>query len=98
MWAADPLHGGIGFVSSFGRIRQGMMPHFYFHQTSIHRQICDDHAKELGTLNDACDQAQRFIHNVMLRSSFLSHFERLSSIRVLVAQVVRLPPADRLVP
>jgi Domain of unknown function (DUF6894) len=42
-----------------------VMPRFYFHLVSVDRQITDDHGKELSTLNEAYDHAQRLIDKIL---------------------------------
>jgi len=42
------------------------MPRFFFHLTSVNRNIADDTGKEFGTLNDACDYARKLIDKIML--------------------------------
>jgi precorrin-6x reductase len=42
------------------------MPRFFFHLTSVNRNIADDTGKELGTLNDACDYARKLIDKILL--------------------------------
>ena len=41
------------------------MPRFYFHLVSVDRQITDDHGKELSTLNEAYDHAQKLIDKIL---------------------------------
>jgi precorrin-6x reductase len=42
------------------------MPRFFFHLTSVNRNIADDTGKEFGTLNDACDYARKLIDKILL--------------------------------
>ena len=42
------------------------MPRFFFHLTSVNRNIADDTGKEFGTLNDAYDHARKLIDKILL--------------------------------
>lgn len=42
------------------------MPRFFFHLTSVNRNIADDTGKELATLNDAYDYARKLIDKILL--------------------------------
>ena len=42
------------------------MPRFFFHLTSVNRDIADDTGKELHTLNDAYDHARKLIDKILL--------------------------------
>ena len=42
------------------------MPHFFFHLTSVNRNIADDTGKELHSLNDAYDHARKLIDKILL--------------------------------
>src|SRR5262249_17737933 len=45
---------------------EGSMPRFFFHLTSVNRNITDDTGKELGTLNDAYNYARKLIDKILL--------------------------------
>ncbi len=41
------------------------MPRFYFNLASKEARISDDSGKELATLNEACEHAQKLIHKIL---------------------------------
>jgi len=44
---------------------EGSMSRFFFHLTSVNRNIVDDTGKELGTLKDAYDYARKLIDKIL---------------------------------
>jgi precorrin-6x reductase len=44
---------------------ENLMPRFYFNLVSKNTHIPDDNGKELATLNDACEHAQKLIHKIL---------------------------------
>ena len=47
-------------------LMENLMPRFYFNLVSKDAHIPDDSGKELATLNDACEHAQKLIHKILL--------------------------------
>lgn len=52
-------------MGNAGRL-EGSMPRFFFHLTSVNRNITDDTGKELDTLNDAYNHARKLIGKILL--------------------------------
>jgi hypothetical protein len=44
---------------------ENLMPRFYFNLASKDTHISDDSGKELATLNDAYEHAQKLIHKIL---------------------------------